>query len=157
MNYDSSMVDPRSYILNKIKFVGIVAQIDSTYELKLTITNKSGTRAHFKLYSCPDPEEDAILGGRDKPVALSTYGDALQMFKDGVPLTNSNRQTKHKQLVPNFMPHGQLPVVKIRRVWYPTGPPYPEDDWNQHLAFYPSVGVLERHQSCSVKVRCPIV
>lgn len=125
--------------------------------MNLTITNKSGTRAHFKLYSSHDPEEDAILGSRDKPVALSTYGDALQMFKDGVPLTKSYRQVEHKRLVPNVLPHEPLPVVKIRRVWYPMGPPYPEDDWHQHLTFYPSVGVLERHQSRSVKVRCPII
>lgn len=130
--------------------VGIVAQIDSAYELKLTITNTSGTRAHFRLYSSPDPKGLAILGGRDKPVALSTYGDALQMFKNDISLLKSNRRVDHELFVP-FVP---LSMVNIRRVWYPTGPPYPEDDWHQHLVFYPSVGVLEQHQSCNVKVRC---
>lgn len=118
----------------------------------MVLTNKSGTNATFNLYTAIDPEGPIILTFRDAPVALSSYNDPLQLLKDKVPLLKSNRQDAHTQFVPLFQLE-PLPLKKIcRRVWYPSGVPYPEDDWQQHLTFYPSSGVLAKHQSCTIRV-----
>jgi hypothetical protein len=89
---------------------------------------------------------------RDEPTSLSSYGDALQLFKNGVPLLRSHRQLKEKRYRPANISKS-LPLIKAcRRLWYPSGLPYPEDAWQQKLTFYPSSGVLEKNQSCVVRV-----
>jgi len=117
------------------------------------LINKSNTcRATFKLYSIPDPEREAILMPRDKPISLSSYGDALQVFKKGLPPSRSSQQLQDKRhsLLDTSKP---LPLIKVcRRVWYPSGVPYPEDDWQLKLVFYPNSGVLEKNESCIVRV-----
>jgi hypothetical protein len=134
-------------------FLHLVMQIDSTHQLDLTLTNRSTTTAAFKLYTATDPEGQAIITSRDKPVGLSSYGDFLQLFKDGIPLSQSYRQDVHNR----FIPHSQLrplPLNKVcQRVYYPPGPPYPEGDVKQHLVFSPNSGVLQKYQSMTVKVR----
>lgn len=119
----------------------------------MVLTNKSLVcRATFKLYSIIDPEQEAILTPRDEPISLSSYGDALQLFKNGIPLLRSHRQLKDKRYCPLYTSE-PLPVFKVcRRVWYPSGVPYPEDDCQQKLVFYPSSGVLEKNESCVVRV-----
>ena len=118
----------------------------------MVLTNKSGCRATFKLYTIPDPEEKDILISRDEPISLSSYGDALQLFKNGVPPLRSHRQLKEKKYR-HADTSKPLPLIKVcRRVWYPSGVPYPEDAWQQKLTFYPSSGVLEKNQSCVVRV-----
>ena len=89
---------------------------------------------------------------RDEPISLSSYGDAFQLFKDGVPFLGSYRHLKYKRYRP-VDTSKPLPLIKVcRRVWYPPGVPYPEDSWQQKLTFYPSSGILEKNQSCVVRV-----
>lgn len=130
----------------------MINQIDSLYERDLVLTNKSGCQATFKLYTIPDPEQEAILRSRDEPISLSSYNDALQLFKNGVPLLGSYRQLKDKKnrTIDTSQP---LPLIKVcRRIWYPPGVPYPEDALQQKLTFYPSFGILKKNQSCVIRV-----
>ncbi|XP_073389836.1 uncharacterized protein [Physcomitrium patens] len=126
-------------------------QIGSTYNQDLILTNESGCQATFKLYTVHDPEHDKILTSRGKPVSLSSYGDALQGFKMGFPSPHSCQQTKNEQFGPTDLIESFSLVKVCRRVWYPKGVPYPEDDLQQKIIFHPSSGVLEKEQSCTIR------